>query len=166
MFTPMPEIADDILQAGRRYIAQQTSIEDCEPERDLLLALGSTSVGTLGHQRAVWLCRLATRRVLDRRGWPTSGQVADLRHALALVDGRMSCTSDPAPLEWARAGHVDDGCRAKACQEASEEYIVLVYGIAAALGRFARYAGIGDGVEVLRSAEFADSPYREIEFNC
>jgi hypothetical protein len=160
----MTRTPDTILTAGRRYLAQQASVEDCEPERDLLLALGLAPVGSVGHQRAVWLCWLAVRRVLERWGWPVIGPVEDVRHALALVDRWLAGAPHLPLVEWARACHVDDWCSGKSCQVGEEEYSFAVSGMVAALCRFALNGSIWDGVEVLQSAMFADAPYRERGF--
>lgn len=160
----MTQTPDTILAAGRRYLAQAASVEDCEPERDLLLALGPATVGSVEHQRAVWLCRLAVRRVLERRGWPVIGPAEDIRQTLALVDRWLAGTPDLLLVEWARACRVDDWCSGKSCQVEEEEYSFAVSRMLAALCRFAFNGGIWDGVEVLQAAMFEDAPYREQEF--
>lgn len=161
----MSDPQDTILAAGQVYMAQLASAKDSEPERDLLLALGPISVGLTGHQRAVRLCRLAVQRVLERRGWPTTGPIDDARHCLVLVDGWINGAPTPSLVEWARSCHVDDWCRGRPCREGEEEYTFALCEMLAALCRFTLYAGIWDGVEVLQSAPFAVSPYREDEFH-
>src|SRR4029077_12447666 len=92
----------EVVEAGKRYLLQRQSLEDVEPERDLLLSFGPLEVQSLPHRRATFLCFLVMCRILDRWGIPKFGPVSELKPTLEKIVGWIENGRELPLLEWAR----------------------------------------------------------------
>jgi hypothetical protein len=151
--------ADDlgfVTTAGKRYLAQMAASDAAAPERELLQALGAPEVGSIGHRRAFGLGLAVARRPLARWGLPKIGPAADVARSLRVAQACVLGSPGLSALELDRACHLDQGCIDSPPGSEEEFYARAIYGAVAALSRFSLYAGLPDGVDVLKWARLAD----------
>jgi hypothetical protein len=125
-------------------------------ERELLQAFGPLRTGSVSHRRAVCLCLNAVRRVLTRWGLPACRPTAALMPAVDCVWQWIERADEPEPSEWKSFCHLGETPQVAGIRTEETDYAVAVFEAVSALARFALFAGVQDGVEVLLNSSLAD----------
>jgi hypothetical protein len=144
----------ELTEAAKAFLLREDGSDD--RERDLLQAFGPLRVGSVSHRRAVCLCLNSIRRVLDRWGMPASGPTEALIPAVGLIRNWLEDADETPPSAWEPFCHLGVASRSVDARTEETDYAAAVFKAVSALVRFALFAGVWDGVEVLVNGSCAD----------